>query len=554
MRKIYTYLMIICLVAVTGCEKSSMSLNEEPGPLLTKSAEYKELEMIYCPTIQKWAVASLDPYDYSVFAHELKSTIGCETRQVPSPTHYALKVYPRSPEEQSIIESDNELKVSYIPFNYRAVSDRLAREYGSKRIEKATLKEQVKYQYNYLIEKEDGTTQTISQNMPVLYVVWPIAKEIPSDLDYSIEYKVILPDYYKGTEVYGVLKETENAIVARNSGQAPGTKASQSSRVFSGYLVNYDDLVDSCLAMPNLRVRFQLGSNIIDTYTDENGRYSINAPIGSTLSYVFEHTRWKITENNSTVPNSIVVGEASSTFVNNMTTTLSSIECPIHRALSYYFLSNCHPIVVPASNYMLQVKLTRSQENWGGVFVSPLFSAPYIQISDNRAYNTGSMFANVCHELGHYSHYFYKNNRLAYSSMHSMFKESFASYVSWVISYDYYRGTGATETSRWSFYLGQDYQNWTKYYTGDLGYYSPFFVDLLDDFNQYIENAPISGQNDLNYDSISGLPHSLIKSIATDNRIWSEIKSHLSSYIGVYFSQSDYNSFIAPYDYYFAHN
>ena len=48
--------------------------------------------------------------------------------------------------------------------------------------------------------------------------------------------------------------------------------------------------------MVNLRVRFQMGSNIVDTYTNNSGWYSAYAPIGSTMSYVFEHTRWKITE------------------------------------------------------------------------------------------------------------------------------------------------------------------------------------------------------------------------------------------------------------------
>ena len=166
----------------------------------------------------------------------------------------------------------------------------------------------------------------------------------------------------------------------------------------------------------------------------------------------------------------------------------------------------------------------------------------------------GHVFATVCHEMGHYSHYMYKNSRLAYDSMHSLFKESFADYVAWVLSHNYYaEKTGLIPYGSlgWDNDFLCDNQTWKKNDSGDASYYSPLFIDMIDDNNQYYTQGD---GDDYNYDVLNNIPHSLIKSLVTDNRTWSQIKAQMQDYVGVYFQQAEYNSFITPYNYYFQYN
>ena len=63
--------------------------------------------------------------------------------------------------------------------------------------------------------------------------------------------------------------------------------------------------------------------------------------------------------------------------------------------------------------------------------------------------------------------------------------------------------------------------------------YSPLFVDLIDDYNQY--------ENDiyLPNDRINNVPHSLMREIAQEDYNWAECKSRLVSKIGVYYTEED---------------
>lgn len=67
--------------------------------------------------------------------------------------------------------------------------------------------------------------------------------------------------------------------------------------------------------------------------------------------------------------------------------------------------------------------------------------------------------------------------------------------------------------------------------------------------------VPIQCYNNplLNYDPISGANHQIIFAMIAPKN-WSDIKAKLAEYIGSVITQTEYTSFIVPYDYYFANN
>lgn len=77
----------------------------------------------------------------------------------------------------------------------------------------------------------------------------------------------------------------------------------------------------------------------------------------------------------------------------------------------------------------------------------------------------------------------------------------------------------------------------------------PLFVDLVDTLNQSSLNSYCNNDQI----SISSSVHYYIRQMAAQCKTWGDIKSTLSSFVGLYYTQSEYNSFIAPYNYWYEH-
>lgn len=539
--------LLILIVFIAGCSRVEIVL-EQPSfrsrpSKVQKASIYRNA--LFSNEVQSWVVSSPDPYDFSNYREALSSISELEAAKL-LPTHYAVTVYPKSEEEQSKLEADDELKVAYIPFNYRCVPPQVS-DYLDATLDRSShlLTLPSKYKERFVISNNEGEQREVYFSISPLYIVWPVSYPFPEGLDYTIDYSVFLPKAsINDTCSFASLAEIES--IRRCSFDSLAITRDCFRRTISGTVVNYDNLLDSNLAMANLMIRFQLGSSIIDTSTDTNGDYLAVVPDSYQMSCVYSQPRWKLTESNSTAPITKVMANVSG-LGNGIIHLFSNIESTVYRAAYCYFSEN-HPIDVPTNSTVLRIIMTRTTPGWMGCFTTPLIGTPYIEISDSAASNSGRMFANVCHELGHYTQYYIRNNYLWYITLHSIIKESFASYISWRISHYYYTAVGGVDngnTFSWDYYFGQDQQYWKKTKTSN---YSPMFVDLYDNYNQ--------GESDssYNYDTISSVPNSIIISLATNNSNWGQIKNQLQNYIGLYFSQSDYNQYISPYDYFLANN
>ena len=453
------------------------------------------------------------------------------------PTHFALTLYPKSENDINLIMSMEDIKVSYIPFGFECISE----EYVPTSIKSKTACNT----YNNRLSPYS--------NMPVMFVVWPVELSLPEKIDYQVEYEGYLPDYAEAIKggYYRDLQEIESiAIELAQSNQKEEVTRGQSYRTVSGRIKNSDNLLGGSVPVGNLKIRVQYGLNIIDNYTSNNGYITISGSINDKASVyvVFENDRWRLSRKGSLLAYSLLLGKLTDLWPSNnlfYEPTLTHNYLVVHRASNYFF--NDIAIIVPPCNYSIRINMNEKYEPNNSYFTFVLGS-PKIELSYFWAYNNGTFFYKAIHELAHFYHYLERDSIISsYNSVHQLIKESFAEFFAWYFSREYYKQmNGGVYNSSWGYNLGDTKQSWL--YT-DNSDYSPLFIDLIDDYNQYYERTPLYTYNN---DPISDMGLVTVTYIALYNNDWESIKGALYDRIGIDYTSTQYYTFIAPYDNYFS--
>ncbi|MDR2936399.1 MAG: hypothetical protein LBU80_03550 [Rikenellaceae bacterium] len=532
----------------------------------------KSLEgAVYHESVGAWIVPQNDPYALAnfrtahnnLFAGDLaRSGESPDTRSLTA-THYALKIFPKNEDEEWQIELMEDVKVSYIPFNYVGLTEQEAQELETARTSERPVFTEVS---PYVVTDDDvvrtvegPVEESVSYVMPVLYAVWPVDKPLPGDMDYKIDYEVFLP--VGEVQARGAmwnentLRSLENEAIrlALGHSAAPAPPMTRAEVVLSGQFGVWDPLRMIRVPVPRIKVKFQLGSNITETDADEDGYFSITAgsiPADASWNIVFQSPKWKITRESSTTPKNFFQGDVFQTaFWSGTNThirpTVQSVDATIINSLNHFYYTN-HNLTrweVPGGIRIIADNDTNYSYN--GLFSYGSGNSCHITIYRNNIVNRNILAGTVFHELGHFVHF---KERGGYSGMKiadRFLQESFASYVGWYLTEDYYAKLGYVKI-RGEDISGQARQSWQKTTTGDWGCYSPLFVDLVDDFNQ----ASNYGNPTYNHDEIKGLHYSVIMKIARESSNWTSCKGILREAL----TGSDLNTFLEPYDYWFHMN
>lgn len=424
--------------------------------------------------------------------------------------------------------------------------------------------EQSHYSVTYDDLETDGGPSVESETyiMPILYVVWPVDKPLPCELDYEIDYEVYLPPYEsdmtRSISSHSELSRSalqileDEAISLALGIDVPARIETRGVvRTLTGTVYQYDTTAAKNVGVPNLRIRFQLGTNIYETYTQSNGYFSItnDIPATATFNFVHQQVKWKITPENSTTP---IVESMGTVGSNNNITAVYYLQLPtleIHRAVNYY-MSGVHGLTVcyyASGGIRIRALSYSSGTTTTGYFSYSENNDPsYITIYNMNRGSTARVCGTVLHELGHWIMWHKKSgNYKRYKNTHKFIRESWASYAGWHMGYLYYSKLGWLPKSIDEDITGQSRQEWQKTLSTQLAFYSPLFVDLSDDYNQYTTYTLY------NSDPISKVPVSVIMEIANEPLTWADCRSKIQSYVGVYYTSAQFNTFIAPYDYWF---
>ncbi|MBO4742429.1 MAG: hypothetical protein J5533_02230 [Bacteroidales bacterium] len=543
----------ISIILINAC--SSEIIKECPDVaihmLSTKSSiEEKTTNRILQESTNTWLIPQHDPYELSFIEETILEVPRLKEYSEKhlinlSPTHYALKIYPKNQKEIQEIESNNNIKVSFSPFHYRKIQtepiDKIKQtDYDTKYI----LKEQSKYKEEQEIYDIDGNLIDTEINaMPILYVVWPTTHKLPNNYDYEIEYEVFIP---KDSPCHNIESEFLDLLERKCIEKALNLTDSLQNNIRNecyGYVYQYDNWINDNLPVAGLKLRFELGSNITDITTDETGYFYVNTSPYATATAIYEETRWKITTSSSNSPITNVLNNIPGNWHNGDTLLLNDKITTLELALHYHFYSSPIPMIYQTSG--IRIKIITEYAGHSGEFHPGLLSNSIIDIYLG-IYSGGSLFAVITHELGHYTHYLALNGFFNFETTHRLIKESYANYVGWYITRTYYKNKkpSISYTLLDNYLSGRTCQSWEKTETGSTSYYSPLFVDLIDNHNQYNEN-PL-----YNNDIISNVPHEMLFELI-HKKTWKKIKQEMSNYIGQYYTSMEYNTFIEPYDYYF---
>lgn len=529
---------------------------------------------------QVWMVPQKDPYTLENFQQAYDNLLSGKTAQpltrseVASfanaeplqATHYCLKIYPKDEHEQWQVERMEDVKVAYIPFDYVQLTEEEIKALPTTRSASALFPDESRYKVTYSnVETSEGTVPFETYKMPILYAVWPIEKPLPEDLDFEIDYSAFIPSYESvATRSSGAsltkenlrLLEKEAINLALGWSMEPKTRAI-SNRANEGELIFHDGEVDFDSPLQGLKIKYQLGSRIWETYSHGDGYFRVQADVPDEASYIHEYrqAKWKITPNGSTAPISYnfgLVGQRFQTSLYRHYVTSQRGECEINNAVCFFY-NGSHEI--PRWWYNDGIRITACNYKEPGVLGRTFWGAKpvYIEIYSDENSLFSSRIGTTLHELGHFNHYWERDanknlGNLTY--VHDLIIESYACYVGWYLGNKYYASIYYKPSDPNKDLSFQAHQNWLRTSTGKSSHYSPLFVDLVDDYNQEVL-AEIRPGLEFNSDPISNVPHSVIKQLIANTTDWYSFKRHLEEYIDIYYSFEDFKEFKIPYEYWF---
>ena len=549
---------MLCIYGCTDYEEMYSDDTMLPQTAQTRAMQFSLDDAVYHRTTDSWIVPQPDPYalDNVERAYDNlisgKAMVDITSDMVEelssiqlSATHYNVKIYPKTEAEQMRLETTSDIVVSYIPFDYVQLPYEATEHLAKQDIYLETPR--YTETHDDFVSTE-GPVEPFTVELPVLYAVWPCDKQFPSDMDYETLNEVFIPEDMpqtrsgnNGLTAMQLLEYTAITQVLDNQFVAM-TMSGWGDVIFSGGtatggIFNSDNVLGTYAPVPNVKVRYQLGSKTWETYTDESGKFRIEYVLAdANLSFIFQTDKWKLTRANSTAAYTISrgkhgSGDAGATFYGGVSIPVMETQ----RAIDFYY-NRSHAVPVYSYESGIRVIVLDTpyvgDTEYVGMFTYSEKSNAYIQIANRN--DCGKVIGTVLHEFGHWAHYGIKQGKyFDYKDIHKLIKESWASYVGWYLGEAYYKSLGWIEAYVNENITGQSRQGWNYIYSS---WYSPLFIDLRDDHNQ-------NGT-----DGIKDVPCSTITAILKKSTDWPTCRAAIQSELGNSYSSTVLNSFFIPYD------
>lgn len=348
------------------------------------------------------------------------------------------------------------------------------------------------------------------------------------------------------------------------------TKGS-SSWTPSGRIMAFDNVVNGLIPLGNVKVRVNNFCKVSVGYTDEFGYFTCNKSYTAKVRYkiVWESDKWDIRDGSVLQAYYNDSGKRKGPWYLNIPNgdSKSLRYTVIHRALQRYYYGTTNGLIRP-SNSFGKVKVAYYQKSGDGTYgdfryyIQQLTFGifPSIRIygkRSNGAYrDLSSIYSTVSHEMAHASHYM--NSKSNFKRSPNRLLESWARCVQVHLTDYEYEDLGVRDmlneyvsvpikiiqigtNDTLSAYRklikpdGQyNFQNWKFTYTDETSVtYTPFFIDLMDDYNQS-EYYSLNNQNEASCvpdDKISEIPISVLEDIILSSSSFSVVEQKLRDYV-----------------------
>ena len=368
-------------------------------------------------------------------------------------------------------------------------------------------------------------------------IVVPIDYTLPKELNSVFLFETFIPQ--------------RNQDRDRISKERPVTPA-----FVTGVLKSFDNRLNAYTPLPNAKIYYYseyMGETIpAYTYTTASGSFRLETPsMQGTITVSLQNSKFKIREGMSTNIYTMTIGSLSSLLVYPSTYLTLNLPtnffCDVYKSAQYYFYANNSLLSAvtryDSCGYSLDIYAVNGPDQDKGYLGYFMPSAsPYVVIynpyTSNYTGASSKVFGTVQHELGHATNYV-SVGQTNMNTTDDIIKESFASFFGWYNVSIYYDSI-VSSASDVNDICTQGRQTWTLGSTHVS--YSPFYVDLFDDYNQHTYLN--SGYND---DPISDVAISAIVYLGIGPKTFPAVYYTLSSFIGTYFTGSQYMTFVSPY-------
>lgn len=440
-----------------------------------------------------------DPYDVD-FINEAFSQLVDAGIEFPfnriEPTGQYVRLFAGSTEELDLIESDTNTLWFDFPLDY---------------------------------EMSEGGTYYHDPSLPDSatwkYAVLPMNYSFPSNIQKELLHYVFIPDdhpdYDKYEDAFDLLEELSEKLCGNRSSSEEDSARINNTRgkkwAPSATIRAWDDVVQGLIPIQGAKVTARHYTKCRSGITNSQGKFTFESEFkkGHRVKYgiTWERANWDIRDGmwwqayyngpkQKTAWNLDIYGQKSLMYAT------------IHRAAYKAFYGYFGGLQRPYATHSL--KFAYINENNGGTngenicFYNIFGIIPNIKIwglnNNGIRKPTDSIFGTAIHEMAHQSHL--KHNPLTFYLSNTFIHESWARCVQWVITNNHYN----IDLGISSYNHLNGVQDWTRsstYHNGDPYPYTPVFIDLIDEINQYLNNSEYCKDNISGYSLVEIQNHLL---------------------------------------------
>lgn len=288
------------------------------------------------------------------------------------------------------------------------------------------------------------------------------------------------------------------------------TRASSKWRP-AGRIRAYDNIVEDYIPLQGVRVRARRWFTTHKGETDSKGYFKCDGKFKNPAHYsiVWDTKKYNIRDGN--VVQAYYNGpKITANWYLELRYDKSIRYATIHRAAYRMFFGNIDSLRRPVIGRKINIAYHHKNGNvYGDSFLMPIGALQDIRIygkSDNQWRDLSLIYGTTCHELGHIAHH--THNLLIYPIMGDKIRESWACFIQYLLlkleyeSLGYYYKLCPTEEYTYIDDNGIEHKDelWMipdKYYnfqywnrrnlnSSNRNNYTPLFIDLFDNYNQYI--------------------------------------------------------------------
>lgn len=474
-------IILVLAVLVTGCKKEEIlnnheSLNdEEQQSCIMRSSDSDTTIITDGPIVLGDTIR--DPYKLENM-QDAYSNIGDESAPISSveASHRYVRILPANRDELDAIESDTTLMLFDFPLHYEI---------------------SVAGTYYHDPAVQDST-------LTWLYCVVPINYQFPAGITEELVYYVYIPPTESKGDFYDRLEEEAYRLVGYEDEDGGSAKATNSIWIPSAYIKAWDDIANCQIPLEGVKVVANYVTKIGVGYTNGNGYCAVDKSFSHKVHYKIKWERgyWDI--RNGAIGQAYYNGpkQKSAWDLEISKNGKSILYASAHRAAQKFYYGERLGLRRPNLSYGKTKIAVYDRNPWWGSGCcwgtwSLLGAIPDVIIAITHSASTDVVFCLAIHELGHQSHLLHVGKG-TYIQIAKEIHESWASAIAWKLTNHHYN----SDLGYVSYACSNNKQGW---YPGNNGYgntscYTPIFIDLIDDFNQY----GLTSDHDYPNDLISG--------------------------------------------------